>query len=234
MAKRAEHGQKYWCKKGTCCRVYVWPSLTPVKDKEVVILAGAMTSRAFGRALHHVMRTLIDDLSSNTFNVTIFGIDLQAEGSDDGYGTAADSRESTHSTEASTGTSEGGAVLVERPVVARCPVDGLARECCYALKSTMLSAAIVRHMKCFAPEAVETRRPRQPHAMFVGLSPGDTPMPKHRISARWRCYVELPSATRTRTSSTSLCSAPSQHGPQCRDCQSCEARRSQTCIHYQS
>jgi hypothetical protein len=46
-----------------------------VKDKEVVILGSSMDCNSFSAALHGVLRTLIDDLGSQTFNVVVFGMD---------------------------------------------------------------------------------------------------------------------------------------------------------------
>jgi hypothetical protein len=56
----------------------VYPSLTPVKDKEVVILGSSMHCKSFSAALYSVLRTMIDDLGSQTFNVVIFGMDTAA------------------------------------------------------------------------------------------------------------------------------------------------------------
>eukprot|EP00892_Ulva_mutabilis_P006401 jgi/Ulvmu1/4132/UM019_0111.1 len=57
--------------------VFIWPSLAPVKDMEIVLVGKAICDAAFVKALHSVLRVLIDELDVKAFNVAIFGIDLE-------------------------------------------------------------------------------------------------------------------------------------------------------------
>eukprot|EP01025_Chloroclados_australasicus_P042692 TRINITY_DN45392_c0_g1_i2.p1 TRINITY_DN45392_c0_g1~~TRINITY_DN45392_c0_g1_i2.p1 ORF type:complete len:194 (-),score=16.42 TRINITY_DN45392_c0_g1_i2:89-670(-) len=68
---------------GECCepgtpsdRAYVWPSLAPIKDMEIVVLGSHAGSPALARALHAALRVLIDDLHVCTFNVGIFNLSV--------------------------------------------------------------------------------------------------------------------------------------------------------------
>lgn len=50
-----------------------------MKDQEVVILGSGMKCSSFASAVHGALRTLIDDLGSQTFNVVIFGMNTETE-----------------------------------------------------------------------------------------------------------------------------------------------------------
>ena len=90
-----------------------------------MILGSVMHSASFIRALHGVLRTLIEDLQSQTFNVVIFGMDAVPTT------TAAPSTPSGNP-ESSNPESESGvdgageteAVALQQPVVARIVVRG--------------------------------------------------------------------------------------------------------------
>jgi hypothetical protein len=104
----------------------VYPSLTPVKDQEVVILGSAMDCKTFSRALHGVLRTLIDDLGSQTFNVVVFGMDTAPKAE---AGSATESKELGNRRLASVPESTNGfsrreELQVVNPVVARVVVRG--------------------------------------------------------------------------------------------------------------
>lgn len=53
-------------------------SICPWKDAEIIILGHSMTSWTFQTAVHAALRALIDGLGIQTFNASIYNIDLQA------------------------------------------------------------------------------------------------------------------------------------------------------------
>lgn len=117
------------CNSGfSCCRVFVYPSLTPVKDQEVVILGSAMNCKSFSTALHGVLRTLIDDLGSHTFNVVIFGMHLAPKTETASVATNGELEDSMLVSESSLASGGVGEeeqeVVVANPVVARVVVRG--------------------------------------------------------------------------------------------------------------
>ncbi|GMH32491.1 hypothetical protein BSKO_00325 [Bryopsis sp. KO-2023] len=65
-----------------CCgdafdRCFSYPSLTPWKDMEVVILGSSIESPSFQKLLYTVLRMLVDDFGAASFNVGIQGIQPQ-------------------------------------------------------------------------------------------------------------------------------------------------------------
>ena len=112
-----------------CCRVFVYPSLTPVKDQELVILGSEMHSTSFSAALHGVLRTLIDDLGSQTFNIVIFGMHVAPRTPEASSAPSDELQsgllESESSVEGAQGEGAAWSALV-RPVVARIVVRGPA------------------------------------------------------------------------------------------------------------
>lgn len=107
------------------CSVFVWPSLAPVKDMEVFLLGKSMCDPVFVKALHTVLRLMIDELHVKTFNVAIFGMELVQ----DTTGEASDA--SLHAaveipTKAGEAANAGPDLLPHRPVVARCFVPSPA------------------------------------------------------------------------------------------------------------
>lgn len=100
------------------CRVFIWPSLAPVKDMEIVLLGEAMCDQTFVKALHAVLRLMIDDLDVKTFNVAVFGIDLgQARA---GASAAHATVPRSNGNEAQYTVRAGSSGRPRSPIVARC------------------------------------------------------------------------------------------------------------------
>ncbi|CAG9462411.1 unnamed protein product [Pedinophyceae sp. YPF-701] len=58
---------------------WVYPSMCPLKDMEVVVLGESLCSPAFTLALYSALRTLIDDLGLKTWNMGILNLEITKE-----------------------------------------------------------------------------------------------------------------------------------------------------------
>lgn len=70
--------------RGRQARAWAFPSISPVKDAEVVVVGDHLGCPAFKRALHCALRALVDRLGARTFNAALLNIDLGAPPPEDG------------------------------------------------------------------------------------------------------------------------------------------------------
>ncbi len=54
-----------------CCRAYIYASLTPCKDAEIVVHGQNLASPTFAVAFHTALRALIDDLGCPSWNAAV-------------------------------------------------------------------------------------------------------------------------------------------------------------------
>lgn len=133
------------------CRVFIWPSLAPVKDMEVLLLGESMCDPTFVKALHTVLRLMIDELDVKTFNVAIFGMHLDP-GIDKG---ASYTRQSVMTDTANSGgaSDAGSDRLPRNPVIARCSFDLFApvpslKSFCKSWVKEISQGLVHRHSGC--------------------------------------------------------------------------------------
>lgn len=100
------------------CRAFIWPSLAPVKDMEVLLLGESMCDPTFVQAFHAVLRLMIDELDVKTFNVAIFGMHLDEAADQDTSIKRQPGKTDTHNSEGASEAEADG--LPRNPVIARC------------------------------------------------------------------------------------------------------------------